>query len=1278
MFSRITQLFFLFMTANLFAQTPGLIYKPSTTEFGKSILDPNGDGFTSLSSAGFSGTDYAASSELRMIPLPVIQGEPHSDLSTGAAGGHTDIVSFPVSGQASRESSYILYKTVSGVPYVIIRMRIGKASTSPKGYSFLLNTDGSFNTGSSGNNPGYDKEIVMQTGNPAIIAIYSHTNTSTTQIASYPAEEYSQYSVALSTNNTTPDYFYDFFIPFSALGITNNPVGITAVTVTSAGSGITGTISDFNGVDDRLYGGNTTAIMTALISSFPAIPLTQLTEDFDYNTAWQAVSLTPVVNSGILTSASSISGSSSESNGTVITVYKNGVQIGSTVTVNNNFWTLTGISGLAAGDLITSKALATGKSLSALSNSVQVTAGQPCTLNAPVITARSNGSRSLTGTAPANSIVTIFKINADGSFTQATSDLTSGTNPSTASATGAWGPISKFGTNQSDFTATSYVAKATLNGCTSDYSLINAGGSSIATSSPQVITTPILESAGSTSVVIRNLHASNANLFFYVNGQQFGVSNNISSQADVTFSYSGFVSGDVVYARSIGIVLNSTLSGISNQVTVTGSALQSISPKITGTYLAGSGRTISGTSIEAAGTSITVYKGATLLGTVSVSSFGSWQLTNQTLAASDVLTAYAKAASKSLSTVSNSVTVVASAPTAPALAGTYVAGNTTISGSSGNTLVRVYVDGSLIGTAVPTTGNWSLSGFSSKELYRGAVIHATNVVSGIESAISNTQTVTGVASFDITRQDGTALGTITSGDTIKIRVRAKDASNGAGNVFTDFTNVVTLSSELNVLEGEGQTQNFSLGQLGAGTDKNLTLGGVGANKKVFVVNPNDPTAFGEATVTVTEALWRGRTSGDATLIKAHNESANWTHSRVPAKGATVKFAADVQQDMVISAEYEWESLDFNNAGNTHSFHVVLNNSDLKVQSVANRGNSVVKTLGSGKLMTILVPNQTFEFPIANSSNNFLSVRNNAAQSEVYAARVIDEVYVNGYSGNTMTGTRVMRTWDISKNSNNTATNVNLTFSWSQNQEADYNVTNNYSLYHWTAANAWAIEMSNPNAISNRTASYNNYTGTFSPFAIADGMATALPIDLLSINTECLSGAGVEINWQTASEINTSHFEIYSSNDAMDWYQIGSVNASGNSSEISNYNFNDVEVSNTVRYYQIKAVDLDGSFKMLPIISRQCSAPLTAMLYPNPARNSASLKIEIEVDMDVLVEIVDVNGKAVLLRTQNLQSGSNLVYFDIANLETGLYIVRMLNNSSYNGINFAPVKLMKVN
>lgn len=142
-FTVLTTFFIIAFFGNLLAQTPGLIYKPATSVLGRSVLDPNGDGFVSLTTAGFSGTDYGSASELKMITLPILGIEPTGDLTTGASGGHTDIVN---NGVSANQSCYILYKTVGGVDYLIIRFRIGSASTSAKGYSFLLDTDGVFGT----------------------------------------------------------------------------------------------------------------------------------------------------------------------------------------------------------------------------------------------------------------------------------------------------------------------------------------------------------------------------------------------------------------------------------------------------------------------------------------------------------------------------------------------------------------------------------------------------------------------------------------------------------------------------------------------------------------------------------------------------------------------------------------------------------------------------------------------------------------------------------------------------------------------------------------------------------------------------------------------------------------------------------------------------------------------------------------------------------------------------------------------------------------------------
>lgn len=158
----------------LLAQQPGLIFRPTQTVLGKSVLDPNNDGYVSSSSTGFiSKHDFGTGSELRLIPLPSLEAEPHSDLTTGANGGHTDLTS---SDSISLQSSYVGVNEVAGVKYFIVRIRIGGASTATKGYSVLIDTDGAFSVGLLGsNNPGYDKEVALETGNSGRVAVYTHT-----------------------------------------------------------------------------------------------------------------------------------------------------------------------------------------------------------------------------------------------------------------------------------------------------------------------------------------------------------------------------------------------------------------------------------------------------------------------------------------------------------------------------------------------------------------------------------------------------------------------------------------------------------------------------------------------------------------------------------------------------------------------------------------------------------------------------------------------------------------------------------------------------------------------------------------------------------------------------------------------------------------------------------------------------------------------------------------------------------------------------------------------
>ncbi len=916
-------LFLLFFFNFLSAQTPGIIYKPAGNTTGQSILDPNGDGFASLSSEGYTTGDDNGASELKMIALPSVSPEPVNDLNTGAGGGHTDLVS-----NSSGNSVYVLVKTVDAVDYLIVRVRLGSASTAAKGYSLMLDTDGVFGSQYTADNPGFDKEIVLETGNN--VAIYSHSASGPTLTHSFNVDNHHQRSVAHSTVSGNPDYFYDFYVPLSALD-TQNMVRLVSATVTSAQSGLAGTVSDFHGIDDEAYGNNKAILFDKLIPPFPPVLLNDLREGFTFPPLKTAV---PSLTGSLTTESTSVTGLSLEANGTVITVYKNGVLLGTT-SVSGNSWVLNGISGLQAGDLITATAQATGKSVSDLSAEKKVTIVQTCYVPRPEIGAYQNGQTVLNGTWSDGSAITansvllrVYIANLDTSPHSYTEIFQTGSTPVYVGTDGNWTFNTQY--NQTNFKNNTYYVTATRAGCTSDYSnplIINSG---TATAAPTMVTTQIIASTTSTNITVRNNHTAGATLYLYVNGNIRATSTVTNAGADYIFSIPNLIAGDVVYARAIGGLNTDRLSASSPLVTVIASTTQSAAPQITGTYIAGTGQTVSGTSGEAPGSVIRVFSGATLLGTTTVTAFNTWSLTNLTLTSGSVLTATSQADGKTQSPASAGVTVAASEPAPPAISGSYVVGATVISGTGGTGLITVFVDGSPIGTTTADgSGNWSLSGIAATELYRNAVLTATNTVSGIPSAFSAPKTVAGVVSYCITDENGNAITDKYSGETFTIKITAIDGAVCPGTVFTSYTGKVVLYAD-SWIQPSGETLNFVNGSL----QMEVSLGGTGATA-IRVVNPADPTASGSASLNITDpAIWVGTNSTDFSV------ASNWLYNYVPAAGADIRFDADAVNDCALDTDRILGNIDFN----LSPYKLDLNGSRLELRGNLSNSNTTTGSL----------------------------------------------------------------------------------------------------------------------------------------------------------------------------------------------------------------------------------------------------------------------------------------------------------------------------------------------
>ncbi len=113
----------LFFSTHLLAQTPGIIVRPAGSS-GPAVLDPNTNGYTSLTTTGFGTNDITNSEIPYKIVKPVIS-EPTGDLLRGPSGQFSDIV------KTFDGSGFYLFNDGTNL---LCRLRIGGIVSGSKGY----------------------------------------------------------------------------------------------------------------------------------------------------------------------------------------------------------------------------------------------------------------------------------------------------------------------------------------------------------------------------------------------------------------------------------------------------------------------------------------------------------------------------------------------------------------------------------------------------------------------------------------------------------------------------------------------------------------------------------------------------------------------------------------------------------------------------------------------------------------------------------------------------------------------------------------------------------------------------------------------------------------------------------------------------------------------------------------------------------------------------------------------------------------------------------------
>ncbi len=158
----------------------------------------------------------------------------------------------------------------------------------------------------------------------------------------------------------------------------------------------------------------------------------------------------------------------------------------------------------------------------------------------------------------------------------------------------------------------------------------------------------------------------------------------------------------------------------------------------------------------------------------------------------------------------------------------------------------------------------------------------------------------------------------------------------------------------------------------------------------------------------------------------------------------------------------------------------------------------------------------------------------------------------------------------------------------------------------------------------------------------------LPVELTKFTARVVAKS-VELNWTTASELDSKHFEIQRSADARSFNTIGIVNAKGTTSLTSHYAFHDDEPLIGTSYYRLKQVDEDLTYTYSRVVTVTNQQAKAASVYPTLAQRE--LKVELPLaHLTYDAAVYDKMGRIVL--RQNLRGYTHTM--DVNNLGHGNY------------------------
>lgn len=176
------------------------------------------------------------------------------------------------------------------------------------------------------------------------------------------------------------------------------------------------------------------------------------------------------------------------------------------------------------------------------------------------------------------------------------------------------------------------------------------------------------------------------------------------------------------------------------------------------------------------------------------------------------------------------------------------------------------------------------------------------------------------------------------------------------------------------------------------------------------------------------------------------------------------------------------------------------------------------------------------------------------------------------------------------------------------------------------------------------------------------ISSDLPIELVSFSATVQNNLSVNLEWETASEINNDYFTIERSIDKRTWEILNEIDGAGNSSSKLSYSSIDKMPLKRISYYRLKQTDFDGQYTYSDMIKVNVlsSSKLMVNVYPNPTEN----KVKVTGDKEELkkIRILNTIGQEVTSRVTIKPISEENIEVNLSNLTTGLYYIKTLTTT----------------